>query len=45
MSVVSIAAAFLLAAGLSAGSAGSSRAEQLKVELIPSSGNPAAAHG
>jgi len=44
MSVVSIAAAFLLAAGLSAGSAGSSRAEQLKVELIPSSGNPAAPH-
>jgi hypothetical protein len=44
MSVVSIAAAFLLAGGLSAGSAGQGRAEQLKVELIPSPGNPSTPH-
>jgi hypothetical protein len=41
MSVVSIAAVFLLAAGLSAGAA---RAEPLKVELIPSPSNPTAPH-
>jgi hypothetical protein len=41
MSVVSIAAAFLLAAGLSAGAA---RAAPLKVELIPSPSNPNTPH-
>jgi hypothetical protein len=44
MSVVSIAAAFLLAGGLSAGSVGLGRAEQLKVELIPSPSNPGTPH-
>ena len=41
MSVVSIAAAFLLAAGLPAGGPSPSHAEQLKLELIPSPNNPA----
>jgi hypothetical protein len=40
MSVVSIAAALLLAGGLSAGTAGSDRAERLQVELVPSLSNP-----
>jgi hypothetical protein len=44
MSVVSIAAALLLAGGLSAGSGGSSRTQQIKVELIPSPSNPATPH-
>jgi hypothetical protein len=43
MSVVSIAAAFLLAGGLFAGS-GLGRTEQLKVELMPSPSNPATPH-
>ena len=42
MSVVSIAAAFLLAAGLSGGSASAAAAEPLKIELIPSPSNPSA---
>jgi hypothetical protein len=42
MSVISMATAFLLAAGLSVGSAGAARADQLKVELVPSPGNPSA---
>jgi hypothetical protein len=40
MRVLSITAAFLLAAGLSVGSVGAARAEQLKIELIPSQSNP-----
>ena len=42
MSVVSIAAALLLAGGLSAGTAGLDRAERLQVELVPSPSNPSA---
>jgi hypothetical protein len=40
MSVVPIAATFLLAAGLAAGAPGPGHAEQLKLELIPSADNP-----
>lgn len=40
MSVVSIAAVLLLAAGLPAGNAGPGHPDQIKVELVPSPSNP-----